>query len=146
VTTIDFYTQVDDKHELVRRICAKALATRARLLVWAPDREACQRLSRLLWTSPAIGFVPHVAAHDRLAPVTPIILDCDVSTFAHDDVLVNLRAEVPPFFSRFRRLIEIVAAGDEADVQAARERFRHYRDRGYALRTHDMARDSGAPA
>lgn len=146
MTTIDFYTQVGDKHELVRRICVKALATRARLLVWAADREACQRLSRLLWTIPATGFLPHVAAHDRLAPVTPIVLDCEAGSFPHDDVLVNLRAEVPPFFSRFRRLIEIVAAGDEADAQAARERFRFYRDRGYALRTHDMSRNAGAGA
>jgi DNA polymerase III subunit chi len=139
VTTIDFYTQVQDKHDFVRRLCAKALATRARLMVWPADRESCQRVSRLLWSLPATSFVPHVAASDPLAAVTPIILDCDPAAFPHDDVLVNLRTKVPPFFSRFRRLIEIVAA-DEDDARQARERFRYYRDRGYELKTHDMSK------
>jgi DNA polymerase-3 subunit chi len=142
VTTIDFYTQVPDKHDFVRRLCAKALASRARLMLWAADRDACQRLSRMLWSAPATGFVAHVAAHDPLAAVTPVILDCEATTFAHDDVLVNLRAEVPPFFSRFNRLVEIVAAGDEADAAAARTRYRYYRDRGYELRNHDMSRSA----
>jgi DNA polymerase III subunit chi len=140
VTKIDFYSQVQDKHELVRRLCAKALSTKTRLLLWAPDQEACQRLSRLLWSSPATDFVPHVSAHDPLAAVTPIILACEGETFPHDEVLVNLRAEVPPFFSRFRRLIEIVAANDEDDAREARSRFRYYRDRGYEWRNHDMSR------
>ncbi len=140
MTRIDFYFQVQDKHELVRRLCTKALTAHTRLTLWAPDREACQRLSRLLWTTPATGFIPNVPAHDPLAPVTPIILDCDGTLFPHDEVLVNLRAEVPPFFSRFRRLIELVAADDEADAREARDRFRFYRDRGYELHTHDMSR------
>ena len=69
-----------------------------------------------------------------------MILDCEPGPFPHDQILVNLRNEIPPFFSRFHRLIEIVSAADEADKQEARNRFRHYRDRGYELRTHDMTR------
>lgn len=145
MTTVDFYVHVQDKHELVRRLCVKALGARTRLTLWAADHEACQRLSRLLWSTPATGFVPNVPAHDPLAPVTPIILDCEGKAFPHDEVLVNLRAEVPPFFSRFRRLIEIVAADDEDDAREARDRFRYYRDRGYELRTHDMSRRGGVP-
>jgi DNA polymerase III subunit chi len=139
VTTIDFYTQVADKHDFVRRLCAKALASKARLVLWAADQDACQRLSRMLWSVPATGFIPHVAAHDPLAAQTPVILDCEANTFSHDDVLVNLRSEVPPFFSRFKRLVEIVAAGDEDAAEAARTRYRYYRDRGYELRIHDMS-------
>ena len=50
------------------------------------------------------------------------------------------------FFSRFQRLIEIVSADDADDKQQARERFRYYRDRGYEIRTHDLARSSADPA
>jgi DNA polymerase-3 subunit chi len=144
VTTIDFYTHVEDKHDFVRKLCAKALATHARLVLWAADREHCERLSRMLWTAPATSFVPHVAAQDRLAPMTPIVLDCEAGPFPHDEVLVNLRREVPPFFSRFQRLVEIVAVQDEEDVRVARERFRYYRDRGFALRNHDMSAQRAA--
>ena len=142
MTSIDFYIQVDDKLDLTRKLCAKALATRTRLVVWLPDSAACQRLSRLLWSAPATSFVPHCAADDKLAPVTPIILDCAAGPFPHDEVLVSLRREVPPFFSRFQRLIEIVSAADETDKREARERYRHYRDRGYELRNHNMAQAS----
>ena len=141
MTRIDFYTQVQDKYDLVRRLCAKALGARARLLLWPPDPESCQRLSRYLWSMPATGFLPHVPASDRLAPVTPIILDSAPVEFPHDEVLVNLRPEIPPFFSRFRRLIEIVSA-EEDDARQARERFRYYRDRGYELHNHDMSAGS----
>ena len=56
-----------------------------------------------------------------------------------DDVLLNLDAERPPHFSRYRRLIEIVAR-DDADKQQARTRFKFYRDRGYDIRTHNLGK------
>jgi DNA polymerase III subunit chi len=70
---------------------------------------------------------------------TPILIDHDeAAPPAHDGVLLNLRAEQPPFFSRFQRLIEIVSL-DEADRARARERFRFYRDRGYPIETHNLS-------
>lgn len=143
MTQIDFYVQVDDRHDAVRKLCLKAQALQSRLVIWAADRAACQRMSRVLWSVPSTGFLPHVSTSDPLAAVTPIILDCESGPFPHDDVLINMRAEVPPFFSRFQRLIEIVSAADEDDKRAARDRFRHYRDRGYEIRTHDLTK-SGA--
>ena len=140
MTQVDFYVQVDDKHETVRKLCTKALAAKARLIVWTADLATNQRLSRLLWCVPSTSFLPHCFSADPLSPQTPIILACEGEAFAHDQILINLRAEVPAFFSRFERLIEIVSADDDEDKRLARERFRYYRDRGYELRTHDMAR------
>jgi DNA polymerase-3 subunit chi len=140
VTQIDFYVQVDDKHETVRKLCAKALGASAKLVIWVTDQSSCQRLSRHLWSVPSTGFVPHCLASDPLAARTPIILACEESDFARDEILINLRADVPGFFSRFERLIEIVSCSDDEEKQLARERFRYYRDRGYEIRTHDMTR------
>ena len=53
-------------------------------------------------------------------------------------MLINLHASPPPFFSRFERLAEIVGI-DEAEASAARKRYRFYRERGYELRTHNLA-------
>ena len=138
MTQIDFYVQVDDRQETARKLCGKALGASAKLVVWCADQSAGQRLSRLLWSIPATGFVPHCFATDPLAPRTPIVLAWEDDGFLHDQILINLRDEVPAFFSRFERLIEIVGT-DEAEKQLARERFRYYRDRGYEIRTHDMA-------
>jgi len=53
-------------------------------------------------------------------------------------VLINLAADHPPFFERHERLLEIVAQ-EEEQKQAGRARFKYYRERGYALRSHDLA-------
>jgi DNA polymerase-3 subunit chi len=138
VTQIDFYVQVTDKAEAVRKLCGKALAAKSKLFIWTADSQARERLSRQIWSSPSTGFVPHCPAADPLAPRTPVILDSVADVMPHTEVLINLRGEVPPFFSRFERLIEIVGENDE-DKHAARDRYRYYRDRGYEIRTHDMS-------
>ena len=142
MTQIDFYTNVADKLATACRVAAKAYGLGHRMLVLCPDREVAARVDRMLWTTPATGFVPHCAPTDALAAETPIIVDPSGDTPIGDEVLLNLRAEWPPFFARFERLVEIVSL-DENDKAAARERFKFYRDRGYEIRTHNL---SEAPA
>lgn len=138
MTQIDFYTHVSDRLRMACVLSSKAFARGLKVTVFCADETTVQRLDRMLWTTPAIGFVPHCAPDDPLAAVTPIILDCEGEHLLNDGVLLNLRPEWPPFFSRFQRLVEIVGL-DEADRELARERFRFYRDRGYEIRTHDMS-------
>jgi DNA polymerase-3 subunit chi len=139
VTQIDFYTHVEDKLKTACQLAGKAFAHGLRITVFCSDREAAQRFDRALWMTPAIGFVPHCAPDDPLAAETPVIVDCVGEPLLHDEVLLNLRPEWPPFFSRFQRLIEIVSL-DERDRAGARERFRFYRERGYEIRTHDLSK------
>lgn len=139
MTQIDFYFHVEDKLRTACTLSAKAYARGLRVLAYCADHEAGQKFSRLLWTAPPIGFVPHCTAGDKLAAVTPIIVDCEGTDPAHDNVLLNLRHELPPFFSRFQRLVEIVSI-DEEDRRQARDRFKFYRDRGYEIRSHDLSK------
>jgi DNA polymerase-3 subunit chi len=145
VTQIDFYSNVADKLATACRIAAKAYARGNRMLVLCPDAETAARLDRMLWVSPPTAFVPHCAATDALAAVTPIVLDHTGAEPAIDQVLLNLRPEWPSFFGRFERLVEIVSL-DEGDKAQARNRFRFYRDRGYELRNHDLNEGRGAGA
>jgi DNA polymerase-3 subunit chi len=138
VTQIEFYTNAVDKLNTACRLAAKAYAARARMLILCPDPETAQRIDRMLWIAPALGFLPHCAPDDPLASRTPVIVDANGGDPPHDDVLVNLRDDWPQYFSRFRRLIEIVSEHEE-DRKRARDRFRFYRDRGYEIRTHDLS-------
>ncbi len=138
MTQIDFYTNAADKAHAACRIVAKAYSLGHRILVCCPDAQSAQNIDRVLWTTPATGFVPHCGPANPLAGVTPIIIGCRDEDPQHAEVLLNLRAEWPPFFGRFERLIEIVSL-DEDDLAAARSRYKFYRDRGYAIRTHDLA-------
>lgn len=142
MTRIDFYTHVEDKLHTACRLAAKVMQQGARVMVFTPDADTTERLDRMLWTSPATGFVPHCRSGDELAPETPVIVDHLSELFVHDEILLNLHPDWPPFFSRFRRLVEIVGQ-DEADRQQGRDRYRFYRDRGYEIRHHDMRHQDG---
>ncbi|MEW5943882.1 MAG: DNA polymerase III subunit chi [Pseudomonadota bacterium] len=144
MTQIDFYTHVADKHRIACILSAKALEQGLRVVIYTPDAATTDRVGRLLWSVPATGFLPHCRAADPLAEMTPVIVDHEPEPFSHDQVLLNLASERPPFFSRFQRLIEIVST-DEDDRLAARDRFRFYRDRGYEIRSHDLS-NHGKPA
>jgi DNA polymerase III subunit chi len=77
------------------------------------------------------------AAADVIAH-SPIVLSSELSkNAAESQVLLNLGALLPTGFERFERLIELVGQ-DEADLQAARIRWKHYKDRGYALSRYDV--------
>ena len=141
MTQIDFYTHVENKLATACALAGKAHARGLRVTVLLADPETAQRFDRLLWTTPAIGFVPHCAPDDPLAPETPVIVDWRGEQFLPEEVLLNLRPEWPPYFGRFQRLIEIVSR-DEEDRARARERYRLYRDRGYEIRTHDLSKTS----
>ena len=75
-----------------------------------------------------------------LPPWLQQALDHIAEPVVHEQVLVNLRDEAPPHFSRFERLMEIVTR-DASDREHARERFRFYRERGYEIHTHDLRKD-----
>ena len=141
MTSIDFYFNAADRLQVACRLAAKALAERKRMLIYSPDAELTTRLDRLMWTWPATGFVPHCAAHDPLAPQTPVLIGGDDEA-ADIPILLNLAADCPPHFASFERLLEVVGT-DEADREPARARFRMYKSRGYAVASHDLARDNG---
>ncbi|MDR5736444.1 DNA polymerase III subunit chi [Caballeronia sp. LZ016] len=134
MTRIDFHTNVGDPLAYACRLARKAYASGRALVVLAePQRLAA--FDEQLWTFAPLEFVPHCMAKSALAQETPVVLASDLNDVPHHQVLVNLGAPVPAQFARFERLIEIV--GNESDELAAgRERFRFYRDRGYAIETH----------
>ncbi len=137
MTTIDFYSHVDDCLVVAARLVAKAYAQHGSVRVLTPDAQATDALDRLLWTRPPTGFVPHCRLASPLAFETPVIVDHVLEHEGAATVLINLHGSPPPFFSRFERLAEIVGR-DEAQVTAGRDRYRFYRERGYELRTHKL--------
>ncbi|HTP62174.1 MAG TPA: DNA polymerase III subunit chi [Burkholderiales bacterium] len=140
MTSIDFYFNAEDRLTVACRLAGKALQKKNRVLIYAPQPEIAQRIDRLLWTAQAVSFLPHCAAHDPLAADTPLLIAVDETPpGAACEVLLNLSSECPPFFERHERLLEIVAQADE-ERHAGRARFKFYRDRGYAISNHDLAK------
>lgn len=147
MTRIDFYllqgssAGSDDKPGIACRLAEKAYRLGHRIYVYTADAAATRELDELLWLFSPGSFVPHApcgnGGADDAAADTPVLVGhCSPPADAHD-VLISLAPQVPEFFSRFQRLIELV--GTDADDKAqSRERFRFYRDRGYDLHTHNL--------
>ncbi len=138
MTQIRFFHGARDRLQAVAAWLARAGCEGRQVMVYVPAQERSEQLDRLLWTQPATGFTPHCRAGDPLAAETPIILASNLDNPLHDACLVNLSNEIPPGFSRFRQLIEIISTEDE-DRLPGRERFRFYRERGYPLENRDIA-------
>ncbi|SAK50819.1 DNA polymerase III subunit chi [Caballeronia hypogeia] len=136
MTRIDFHTNVGDPLAYACRLARKAYASGKPVVVLAePQRLAA--FDEQLWTFEPLEFIPHCMAKSPLAQDTPVVLTSNLDEAPHHQVLVNLGAPMPAQFARFERLVEIV--GDDGDELAAgRERYRFYRDRGYAIQTHNQ--------
>lgn len=138
MTQISFLHGAHDRLQAIAQWLGIASSQGRRVLVYAPTGERSEQLSRLLWMHPANSFIPHCLANDKLAAETPIILAASLEHPLHDECLLNLSDEIPPGFSRFQQLVEVVST-EESVRLPGRERFRYYRERGYPLEAQDIS-------
>lgn len=137
MTRVEFFFNVEDKFQKLAELSEKAIAKNVKLMVLAQTNADATKIADYLWSLPQQFLPNHLACH-ALGLVTPIVLDWQGEQLVHDEVLINLQHPQPLFFSRFRRLVEIVGV-DEADKAQARVRYKFYRDRGYEIKSYDAA-------
>lgn len=109
-------------------------------LVYAPDQEMAERFDRMLWTHPATGFLPHCRVDSPLAGETQVLIATSLDNTPQHQRLLNLSNELPPAFSRFENLVEIISV-DDAVRLPARDRVKYYRDRGYDIQFRDLQKE-----
>ncbi|WP_029890909.1 DNA polymerase III subunit chi [Polycyclovorans algicola] len=141
MTRVDFYilgATVTDPVSTVCKLCDKAAAQGHKIYVRAaPDRQAA--LDGALWSTRQGSFVAHENWTGQAidAPQPAVLLGDIEPPDTHLDVLVNLGDDIPAWFGRFERVLEIVS-GNEAERAVSRARFKTYRDKGFPLQTHDL--------
>jgi len=121
MTRIEFFILLDaelsDKFAYGQRLVLQSLASGRSVHV----HTACASDTRAM-----ICEFQHVENADQLT------VDHKGEPESDPQVLINLAAEVPYFFSRFETTYEVVH--DEKQARAmARERYRYYQERGYPL-------------
>jgi DNA polymerase-3 subunit chi len=142
MTRVDFYI-LKDTGDTARSLFACRLTEKAvqqGYQVYINTESALQllQLDDLLWTFRAGSFLPHAVDNGEARGETPVLLGHNMEPRNSHDVLVNLSNDVPPFFSRFNRVAELVA-GNDAQRAEARNRYRFYKDRGYTLNTYEIS-------
>ncbi len=141
MTRIDFYLLQDAQPaaqtQFTCRLTEKAFKQGHQVYINTASGPQLKQLDDLLWTFRDGSFLPHGIYEATAETIHPVLLGHAVEPEGPSDVLVNLSNDVPPFFSRFNRVAELVG-GNEEQRQSARERYRFYKDRGYHLDTHNL--------
>lgn len=139
MTLVRFYI-LSDTHAAARerfacKLAAKGCQAGIKTYLNMPDTHACSRIDELLWTFSDRSFVPHEICTDSATPQCPIGIGHGLEPASDFKVLINLAADVPHFFSRFEKTLEIIDTQDEVKA-AGRSRYAFYKDRGYPLDEH----------
>lgn len=140
MTEVWFYVSNDASNGaravLLRRLLERAQQSTRHLHIHTRGENATARLDQWLW-QPGSSFLPHGLAEAEHEDKQPVVIGHGASPGQSHDILVNLDQQVPDFFSRFKRVVELVS-GNEQDRQTSRERWKYYRDRGYHVTKHEL--------
>jgi len=139
MTRVGFYVvqAAEQGHRLqvAVRLADKAFAQGHRIFINAVDETQARTLDELLWSFRPASFLPHGLLGQEHSDT--IAIGWGQEPQDHNDLLINLQLGIPSFFSRFQRVAEVVTQ-DPASLQALRESWKFYKERGYQLEKHDL--------
>ena len=118
-----------DRVEGIARLLLRRNRLEPHVLILCPDPAFMAALDERLWTIHPESFLAHgIAVEDAEAnALQPILLAMDINRDNRPQVLINGCLEVPTDLSGFAHIVDFVDGWDEGLKQAARERFRTYR-------------------
>jgi DNA polymerase-3 subunit chi len=142
VTQVDFYILAaaaghQGRARFACRLAEKAWQKGYRVFIHTTSDFEAQQLDELLWTFRPESFVPHAIASDPIVAGVPVLVGLGADPALALDLLINLSDAVPGYFHRFPRLAEVVEPNNE-QREVARRRYRHYREQGCSLRSHNL--------
>ena len=143
MTRIDFYIldETDDTGPIVTacKLCAKAHDEQKKVFAYTLGTGFAADLDSALWTFRQNSFISHEMqdAMQDDSHLASVIIGEKKPPESHNNIMLNLGEDVPGFFSRFERVLEIVH-GNAEQRAVYRERFRFYKDRGYELKSHKL--------
>ncbi len=137
----DFYILPSDDSDTRRRFLCKVLEKAHglghRIYIRAADETAARQLDELLWDYRSDAFLPHSLIAEQLD--SPIEIGYGDSLPQHRDLYVNMAFEANELSLSFERIIEVVIQQDDI-LQASRDNYRQYQQRGYEIHMNDMRR------
>lgn len=125
-----------DRYLLACHLTERFQGEGRRLYIHAEDEGAASHIHRLLWTFRQGSFIPHDLMGAEETGLTPVIIGHRQPPSGTLDILLNLTREVPSFFQHCTEVLEPIDQ-DPAVREAGRARFRHYREQGLEIVTHN---------
>ncbi len=139
---VDFYlvnkTEPDALYLTACRLLEKAYLRGHRVFVLCGDKAAAELLDELLWTFDDTSFIPHNLQGEGPDTPPPVQIGYSDTPRNFNDILLNLTESVPSFYTRFKRVMQLVAPNDGARA-VSREQYRFYRQARCDLHTHNLS-------
>ena len=134
MTEIGFYHLTRQPLErALPSLLAKVLERGLRAVVMTGSMERMEALNGLLWTYDDRAWLPHGSARDAHHEEQPVYLTTTEERPNGAQVLVVVDGLQPAFVGDFERAVDMFDGRDEAQVAAARERWRDYKATGHPL-------------
>lgn len=138
---VDFYllkqTEPNARWLIACRLLEKAYLRGHRVFVFCENQQDAEALDEYLWTFKEDSFIPHHLQGEGPEPPPPIQIGFGQEPRGFNDLLMNMSAQIPSFFTRFQRIMEIVSHDEEAK-NISRQHYREYRAQGCELFTHEI--------
>jgi DNA polymerase-3 subunit chi len=138
---VDFYLlssdQPDAKWLVACRLLEKAYSKGHRVFVYCNNRQDAEHLDELLWTFRDDSFIPHNLQGEGPEPPPPVQIGYDKEPRGFNDILLNLSQETPTFYTKFKRVIELVT-NLETEKELSRMHYKEYRAKSCDLHTHNI--------
>ncbi len=138
---IDFYllqeSNADSRFDFACRLVEKVYKQKHRVFIYVANEKDAHDIDERLWTYREDSFLPHHIQGEGPNPPPPIQIGFQAVIPNERDVLLNLSDTVPEFFTRFARVLEIVA-NDTIAKEISRKLYREYRSKGFDIITHQL--------
>lgn len=138
MTKVSFYHLGETEAALVPLLCSLvqgALSRGQHVLVHTANAGVAEATGALIRERLQLGAQLGTGE----TPRHPVSLIWGDQPGDHHGLLINLRPEIPAWFSRFEQLVELVW-GNAPFVTSKRETFRMLRHRGYSVSYQELAR------
>lgn len=133
MTDIRFYHLTTSPLErALPQLMERAAGAGFRVVVKAGSGEAVEKLNALLWSYAPDSFLPHGSAANGHADEQPIWLT-DQDENPNAATLLAVTDGSTPTLDGYARVLDLFDGGDDAAVQAARQRWKTYKDAGHEL-------------
>lgn len=137
---VDFYLIPEISLEsglgFICRLLDKAYQQKNQVYVQLENETLAKTLDDLLWTFRDDAFIPHGFVNETFKVNPPVLLSYQQQPAKnHTDILLNLTQNILPFYTQFKRVIEIVPSEGKT---IGRKKFKHYKNENYEPATHDL--------
>ncbi|KGP64198.1 DNA polymerase III subunit chi [Legionella norrlandica] len=138
---VDFYLlashQPESRWLVACRLIEKAYIRGHKVFVLCDNKQQTEYLDELLWTFKDDSFIPHNIQGEGPEPPPPVQIGYDKEPRGFNDILLNLSSNIPLFYTRFKRIIELVSS-IETEKELSRLHYKEYRSKGCELHTHSI--------